>query len=801
MSPRPPRSAPPPVTPSAHGRRLLLALLFWGAIHAATWVALRPPAPRADDASPRAFSAVRAAVVLDALGRDVGPRPTGSRAAALVRSRIEERLRRLGLAPTVQEVYACGPEASCATVRNVVVRRDGSSDAPAVLLVAHYDSVAAGPGVSDDLAGVAALLELARIAVEERRPRRTLLFLFTDGEEDGLIGAAGFAAYHPWMDEVGVVLNLEARGVSGPSFLFETGPDDYWLVDLYAGRVPHPTFTSSSVEIYRRMPNDSDFSVFRGRGLAGLNFAFIGDVFAYHTPLDDREHLSLASLQQQGDQVLAVLQELEGLEARRGSTGRGDAVGFTLFGSWLFIYAAGLAPWLGLAAVLGILWGTQRAVVRGRLAWGAVAGGVALVPVLVVAAVAVGFGITELLALGSGAASPWHATPSPTRVAQVGAVAAATCLLAPPAARAVGTLALAHGAWVLWGMGALFLGFFVPGVSYLVAVPALGMALLGNTMRLEDGLEGRLARVALVVLAVGVALWAPVQLGLAQAFGPGASPVLTAPLALLATLVLPLVALAPPVLVRSLGALGLACVAFGGAMVLVLPHQSVRVPARLNLVYAQGPVDGETPEDRVTQWQAWTFGAALPPELRSAATFDSGERDLEPSWWGLRCHRAPTASLGLPAPTFTLAAQELDGSGRRHVRGRLRSPLGAHRTTLSVEPGWVLESLRAEGVAVPLGDAGEEDPARATFVEAGEAGVELELVLAPQIYSRSLPTNEVGDVGEFQVSTSPVLLLVDRALGLPEAGRFLADARPEAFVPSHLGDGRMVAARVVLDAD
>jgi hypothetical protein len=49
--------------------------------------------------------------------------------------------------------------------------------------------------------------------------------------------------------------------------------------------VPHPVASSVSQEVWRRMPNDSDFTVFNRHQFRGLNFAHLGGWPAYHTPL------------------------------------------------------------------------------------------------------------------------------------------------------------------------------------------------------------------------------------------------------------------------------------------------------------------------------------------------------------------------------------------------------------------------------------------------------------------------------------------------------------------------------------
>lgn len=95
--------------------------------------------------------------------------------------------------------------------------------------------------------------------------------LFSDGEELGLLGARAFARHHPWMADVRLVLNFEARGTRGPSILFETGPGTGPLMTDFATTAPHPLAFSYGYDVYRRLPNDTDFTVFREAGKSGFN--------------------------------------------------------------------------------------------------------------------------------------------------------------------------------------------------------------------------------------------------------------------------------------------------------------------------------------------------------------------------------------------------------------------------------------------------------------------------------------------------------------------------------------------------
>ena len=103
-------------------------------------------------------------------------------------------------------------------------------DGRAVMLTAHLDSVAGSPGATDDGSGVAVLLETARALKSGAPLRNTVIFLFTDDEESGLVGAEAFIAHHPWAKEVKVVIGFDAGGLGGPGVLSATSEDNGWLI-------------------------------------------------------------------------------------------------------------------------------------------------------------------------------------------------------------------------------------------------------------------------------------------------------------------------------------------------------------------------------------------------------------------------------------------------------------------------------------------------------------------------------------------------------------------------------------------
>ena len=327
-------------------KRILLIAGMLAAIFAFSAWGFRPPAPKAANAPPDQFSAGRAVETLALVLGKGTPHPVGSDANGAVRDRILQELVRTGYGPRVESGFVCSPSGTCATVNNIVARLEGT-DKTAVLLAAHYDSVPAGPGASDDGVGVAAVVEVARALKSRPVPRQSVILLIDDGEEAGLLGAREFVQSDPWAKDVRAVVNLDARGTSGPSLMFETGSANVWAVRLYARSVPHPATSSVFYTVYKQLPNDTDFTVFKAAGYEGLNFAFIDNVVQYHTPVDNLANVNPASVQHQGDNALHSLLALANADLSH--IAREEAVYFDVFGHRTVRLPGRWMPALGIA--------------------------------------------------------------------------------------------------------------------------------------------------------------------------------------------------------------------------------------------------------------------------------------------------------------------------------------------------------------------------------------------------------------------------------------------------------------------
>jgi len=212
------------------------------------------------------FSSDRALNYLKEVAKE--PHPIGSSANKKVKDYIVKHFQNIDIPVEIQSKpvkdisggeYAI--EIGAENVENIIAKIQGTSgDDNAILLTAHYDSEIETPGASDDGYGVVTIMEAARALKQMPAPKNTIYFVLTDGEEQGLLGASALQERTDILDEVRVMLNFEARGNTGVPIMFETSSNDLKLVQLYKETVPYPVAYSFASEMYKKMPNDTDFT-------------------------------------------------------------------------------------------------------------------------------------------------------------------------------------------------------------------------------------------------------------------------------------------------------------------------------------------------------------------------------------------------------------------------------------------------------------------------------------------------------------------------------------------------------------
>lgn len=284
---------------------LLVLLAIYGSFKAS--MPSYTPDAHLDDMS---FSTDRALVHVKNMS--VKPHAVGFPAHSEVRDYIISELNALGLETTTQQGYTTGDWGNYSSATNILARIKGREKGKALLLLSHYDSSPhSSLGASDAASGVATILEGARAFLRQNSPpKNDIIILISDAEELGLNGADLFVNNHPWIGEVGLVLNFEARGSGGPSYmLLETNRGNARVIDEFIKANPqYPVANSLVYSVYKMLPNDTDLTVFReDMDIEGLNFAFIDDHYDYHTARDGYERLDRNTLAHQGSYLMPLL--------------------------------------------------------------------------------------------------------------------------------------------------------------------------------------------------------------------------------------------------------------------------------------------------------------------------------------------------------------------------------------------------------------------------------------------------------------------------------------------------------------
>ena len=692
----------------------------------------------------------------------------GSDANAVVRRRIEDELRAIGLQPQHRRHAVCGGSA-CGWVDNLVARIDGQSPGPAVLIACHYDSVPAGPGVGDDGSGVGIALEVARALQAGPPPRHPIIILIDDGEEAGLFGARGFVQDDPWAKGVAVVVNVEARGTTGVSSMFETKGATRWMLEPYLERAPRPRVSSLATTIYERMPNNTDLTVFGEAGMAGLNFAFVGGGGRYHTPRDDLEHLSWGSVQHQGAEALAAAGALANLDLTA-SPQPDEDVFETLCGvvvRWPRPWSLGLALTCLLVTLSTIGAGayTGRLRIRGLI--------VSIVGLLAVL-------VTTLAVLWLVTTAADVLRPLPVRFSSVAATHTLGWWLLLAAGVVAGGSVLARfvrgvetlGAFALGGAAAAVgIAGVLPGGSGAPVVVAALMAVGLVAATLGPNPWVRVAGLATATV-VPSAIAMELSLALQDTFGSGV------PLAPCAVVALAGLGATPWALAIAPGRASLR-VGFGLLFVgtLVTAIGSATLDYDRDNPYPVDLVLVRPTETSSARWWAMSFNGPPPPTLTEAG-FGPG---TEPLLYGYPAYPGPGSDLpAVDGLTIEDVHRPADAAGT--VRGRLRSARGSTAGQLQIGPPEVLRSIKIDGRLV----AG-----RRVSTDAGPA-VAVRLHGLP---SEGVPIEiETSDIGRLRVDA------VDVGFGLPasaETDRWTA-TRPHWAGPLQFGDVDLVLSRIEL---
>lgn len=222
-----------------------------------------------------------------------------------------------------------------------------------------------------------------------------MLFLFTDGEELGWLGAIAFNRGSPEIKPESVVLCFDALPGNAPLLLEETSPGDAWLLQQMAG-LPISVWGGSWKRDQERNEQDTDFDTFAPAGFTGLVFENEASGTRYHTNRDTVDAISPNLVQTYGETMLTLTQRFGTVDLRTHTSGPDltyfilPLVGLVAYPSWVMplLSGFGLISLLGFViigwrkkqfslgrfalCVLGLLVGIALIVVLAQVAWGIV---------------------------------------------------------------------------------------------------------------------------------------------------------------------------------------------------------------------------------------------------------------------------------------------------------------------------------------------------------------------------------------------------------------------------------------------
>jgi len=766
------------VNVSRPGWAALLSALFVVGLSAAGILLGGPPQPAPASAPPSEFSAERAMAQVEQIAQR--PHPVGSADHARVREYIVGTLAGMGLKAEVQSAVIRRGTATVrmARVENILARIAGTRSTGAILLASHYDSVPAAPGAADAGSGVAAVLEAMRAFQTGPAPQNDLILLFTDAEELGLLGARAFVEQHPWAKDVRMVLNFEARGTRGPAWMFETQAGNGAVVAEWASLVPKPAGSSLTYEVYKRLPNDTDFTEFKRLKTAGLNFAFVGGLEHYHTPGDSAAALDRGSLQHHGEAALRLTRRFASMDL--GALQAPDAVYFAL--PVLNVAPHYPAIWAVPLAAAGVLLFAVAAVRARRRRETSIVGIILAALVYAVLTGAAGYLGWRYGRLAGALHARW--LPEGNVIVSASYAAALVALIITVwlvlyvlLRKLFAAHSIALGAAFVLLVGAAASSWFAAGASYVVTWPLIGSllaAMAASTRRPESGPgAGRVLAVMLVSAPAILILWPLahsffVAMGLAPEGG----------VAVAALTALAVGALAVPVefIVERrrwwpagiAATFALSCLAVAVSETRYSEHH----PKPVNVVYAldadAGTANWAVRVDRPAAWFSQFLGSSPRPGRPPA---------LVPPWstvTGVPGFLQNTAlAADLPTPHASLVSA-VTTEGGRNVTFRVTPGREGHALSIWVNGVPALDvSVDGRPVADAFARRAPDDTAwTLEYFNAPASGVTVAMTLRG-----SLPLT---------------VAVAERSHGLPDLPGTAYTPRPASLIPIQMGDQTVV---------
>lgn len=298
--------------------------------------AVEPPAPARVNPN-RIITEVDVRRILSALAHDsMEGRRTGTPGANRAAAFIAAEMKAIGLAPAADSAYhqkvpfVAGanrrirllgslsaldtvPEADRRIGYNIIGVIRGTDAAlrdEIVVIGAHYDHEGIGTpvngdsifnGADDDASGVTAVLEIARMIAAGPAPKRTMVFLLTTGEEQGILGTRWYVQHLDSAFSISkTVANVQIEMIGRPDSM-AGGPGKAWLTGfdrstmgdiLRAANVPIVADPYPAQNFFER----SDNIVFARLGIPAHTLSSYNMHSDYHTPSDEIDKIDFAHM-------------------------------------------------------------------------------------------------------------------------------------------------------------------------------------------------------------------------------------------------------------------------------------------------------------------------------------------------------------------------------------------------------------------------------------------------------------------------------------------------------------------------
>ncbi|XP_022229014.2 endoplasmic reticulum metallopeptidase 1-like [Drosophila obscura] len=242
-------------------------------------------------------------------------------------------------------------------IQNIVIKLSpkGSTSDTYLLVNSHFDSKPTSPSVGDAGHMVSTILEVLRV-ISTSKPsfQHPIVFLLNGAEENPLQASHAFISQHKWAQFCKVVINLDAAGSGGREILFQSGPNNPWLLKYYKESALHPFGTTMGEEIFQTglLPSDTDFGIFNTYGnLVGFDIAQCINGFVYHTKYDDLDVIPQGALQNTGDNLLNLVRALANAPELRDveAFAEGHAIFFDFLGLFFISYSSTSGEYLNYA--------------------------------------------------------------------------------------------------------------------------------------------------------------------------------------------------------------------------------------------------------------------------------------------------------------------------------------------------------------------------------------------------------------------------------------------------------------------